>query len=97
MLSHSFEAVPAGGSVHVSTRSDDEMVTIQVEDTGGGISAEDEAYIFDPLFIGREHQTKSDTELAIAQKIIHSHGGELALVRSSETTCFEIRLVVHTD
>ena len=97
VLSHSFEAVPIGGRVEVSTRTDGDVVVLSVQDNGSGISADDEAYIFDPLFIGRDHQTKSDTELAIAQKIIHTHAGELRLVQSDNVTCFEIRLSVYKD
>ncbi|WP_434685389.1 sensor histidine kinase [Pseudanabaena minima] len=58
-------------------------VQIWVEDTGEGISLEDQPHIFKRFSRGNHHQIRgadgSGLGLAIAQSIVHAHGGSIRL------------------
>ena len=54
LLSNALKFTPPGGSVEVAVRPADGRVRLQVSDTGAGISAEDQAHVFEEFFRGRE-------------------------------------------
>ncbi len=77
---NSFQAMKAGGILHVETKQDAEHVSVVFADTGGGISPENITRIFEPYFT-----TKSDGNglgLLIVRRIVRSHGGEVILESS---------------
>jgi two-component system, sporulation sensor kinase E len=77
---NSFQAMKAGGILHVETSQDAEHVSILFADTGGGISSENITRIFEPYFT-----TKSDGNglgLLIVRRIVRAHGGEVILESS---------------
>ena len=69
------------------------IVSMSIEDSGPGISAEEQERIFDPFFT-----TKSEgmgLGLAISSTLVANHGGRLRLVKSdSEGSIFELALPV---
>jgi signal transduction histidine kinase len=69
------------------------IVLMSVEDSGPGISTEDQERIFDPFFT-----TKSDgmgLGLAISSSLVANHGGKLRLVKSdSDGSIFELAMPV---
>src|SRR5207248_799967 len=72
---HAREAMPAGGSLRVTTRVTRGAVEIEVRDTGPGIPPDRLARIFDPFFTTKERGT--GLGLAMAQEIAQEHGGQL--------------------
>ncbi len=68
-----------GGRVAVSTRADGESVTVNVSDTGIGISKEDLPYVFERFYKADKARTKggSGLGLAIAKHTIQAHGGNI--------------------
>jgi two-component system phosphate regulon sensor histidine kinase PhoR len=68
-----------GGSVTISTVSDDKTVTLQVIDTGIGISKEDLPHIFERFYKADKSRTNSGSGLglAIAKHTIETHGGKI--------------------
>lgn len=72
---NAFDAVPAGGTVFFRTSQNEKTVTIEVEDTGGGIAPDAFERIFDPFFTTKEKG--SGLGLSIAQKIANQHDGKL--------------------
>jgi signal transduction histidine kinase len=77
---NSFQAMKAGGILHVETKQDAEHVSVVFADTGGGISPENITRIFEPYFT-----TKSDGNglgLLIVRRIVRAHGGEMILESS---------------
>lgn len=85
------DAVPTGGKITVMTRTVPGAIEITVADTGPGIPAEHLPRLFDPFFTTKPHGT--GLGLAIVQRIIHDHGGTVAVVSPRlPGTVFTIRL-----
>lgn len=66
---------PQGGEVKVRTRKVEEGITIDVIDTGSGISPEDLPRIFDPFYTTKDRGT--GLGLAVSNKIVEIHHGHL--------------------
>ncbi|HEY4886390.1 MAG TPA: ATP-binding protein [Myxococcales bacterium] len=75
LLRNAREAMPSGGSLHLATRSDEGLVSLEIQDTGQGISPERMERIFDPFFTTKARGT--GLGLAMAQEIAQEHGGQL--------------------
>jgi two-component system NtrC family sensor kinase len=87
------EAMPAGGSLRVSTRGGEGLVTVEVRDTGNGIPRERLQRIFDPFFTTKERGT--GLGLAMSQEIAQEHGGLLSCESEpGRGTAFTLRLPV---
>lgn len=81
LLSNAVKFTPPGGSVSISSRTREESIEIAVEDTGIGISFEEQKAIFDEF-----HQASTTTKgvregtglgLAITRRLVEKHGGEV--------------------
>ena len=72
---------PAGGSVTLRlTVAPDGWATIQVEDTGPGIPAQDLPRIFERFYRGEQSATRlpgTGIGLAVARECVELHGGEI--------------------
>jgi two-component system sensor histidine kinase HydH len=71
------QAMKAGGDLTVEVFTRENKLTFQISDTGDGISAEDQANIFNPYFTTKKKG--AGLGLAIAFKIIESHGGSIKI------------------
>ena len=100
LVSNAIKFTPAGGHVEVSVRSDAVNITIEVADSGMGISAEEQKRIFQ-----RFYRTAAATEqaiigsglgLAISKAIVDAHGGTIE-VESAEGlgTTFRVTIPAH--
>jgi two-component system, OmpR family, sensor kinase len=91
---------PEGGSVQLQLRPRPQarQLCIRVLDNGPGVAPEELASIFQPFF--RSSNTRNDTDghglgLAIAQHVVHAHGGDItASNRPEGGLCVEIVLPV---
>jgi signal transduction histidine kinase len=80
-----------GGNLSIRIMPDDDMVRIEVADTGRGIPRENLAKIFEPYFSTKE--TGTGLGLAIVQKIVDLHNGTIGVSSAEgEGTRFTIRL-----
>lgn len=87
------EAMPEGGRLRVKTGVDQisDQVVISFGDTGGGMPAEELAYVFEPFYSTRDKP--GGLGLAVSYSIVEKHGGTMEV--SSEEgagTVFSIRL-----
>jgi signal transduction histidine kinase len=73
------QAMPAGGTLKVQIRYDDDarLVLVQVHDSGPGISEADLKRVFDPFFTTRAKGT--GLGLSITRRIIETHGGTISI------------------
>lgn len=93
LLRNAIEAMPDGGTVTVLTRADVTHWTLELIDTGCGISQELQSQVFDAFFTTRKGGT--GIGLALVRGIIERHGGEIALESSEgKGTRFRVRMPV---
>ncbi|MDQ3321839.1 MAG: ATP-binding protein [Acidobacteriota bacterium] len=80
-----------GGNLDVKIAPENDFVTIEIIDTGKGISEESLAKIFEPYFSTKE--TGTGLGLAIVQKIVDAHNGTIAVEsKLDEGTKFVVKL-----
>jgi two-component system nitrogen regulation sensor histidine kinase NtrY len=77
LLDNAVAALAEAGEIKVSLnlRKEDNMVLLEVEDNGPGVSEEDKLRLFEPYFSTKK--TGTGLGLAIASTIIADHGGYL--------------------
>jgi signal transduction histidine kinase len=76
LLSNAVKFTPAGGRVDVVAATRNGTVEVAVSDTGPGISAEDQALIFDEFWSGRSTEG-TGLGLPLSRRFIELHGGRL--------------------
>ncbi|PLY04699.1 MAG: two-component sensor histidine kinase [Desulfuromonas sp.] len=99
MFINAGQAMPNGGTLSISTALDDNenVICIQVADTGSGISKENLERIFDPFF-STKSQKGFGLGLSVSYGIIRNHGGRVDVQSvEGEGTCFTILLPVEGD
>jgi signal transduction histidine kinase len=86
------EAMPQGGELTVRTTRRDEVVQLQVSDTGHGMSEEEIGRLFKPFYGGRGGKGLG-LGLWISHNIIEGHGGRIEVESQlGEGTTFTISL-----
>lgn len=93
LVVNAIQAMPAGGTLTVSTRRDDPDVILTVEDTGSGMDDQVLRQIFIPFFTTKQVGQGTGLGLSVVHGIVTSHGGTVQ-VRSQigHGSCFEVRL-----
>ena len=78
IIKNAFQAMKSEGILRIRTERDDHFVSISFADTGGGISPDHMASIFQPYFTTKANG--SGLGLLIVRRIVRAHGGEIDLV-----------------
>lgn len=76
LIDNALDAMPGGGSLHISAESDDTAVMVSVEDSGPGISPQVRPRLFQP-FATAGKKNGVGLGLALSQQAVLDHGGEL--------------------
>jgi signal transduction histidine kinase len=97
LLFNALDAMPQGGVVTFSTRSDGDRVACMVADTGVGMSEAVRQRCFEPFFTTKvEHGT--GLGLSIVYGIVSRHGGDIeAWSRPGEGSRFTVRLPIGAE
>jgi signal transduction histidine kinase len=90
LVLNALQAMPGGGSLGVSVRSDGERAVIEVSDTGRGIPDSVRARLFEPFVSSREGGT--GLGLAISKQIVEEHAGSIGFESSPGRTVFRVEL-----
>lgn len=77
IVKNASEAMKQGGLLKIRTGADAEWVAVTFADTGGGMTQEAMARVFEPYFTTKKGG--SGLGLMITQRIIRAHGGEVVL------------------
>jgi signal transduction histidine kinase len=92
LLANALEAMPAGGSIHISTIATECSVVIRVLDTGPGIAPEIRDRLFQPFVTARKPNGWG-LGLSQSRQVVIEHGGEMWLERPScRGSCFAFSL-----
>lgn len=93
MILNAKDAMPGGGSLDISTESDENTVTVIFKDTGIGIDPDHLSKIFDPFFTTKQIGKGTGLGLAVSYGIIQDHGGRINVTSMpGEGTEFHITL-----
>lgn len=87
---NALQAMPNGGTLVFRTTHKKATVTIEVEDTGGGILPNVIGRVFDPFFTTKDKG--SGLGLSVAHKIVAQHEGTLAAENTALGTVFCLTL-----
>ncbi len=90
LINNAVQALDGQGEIDVTMSVDSELVTIQVRDSGHGISNEHLQKIFEPMFTTKK--TGTGLGLVICKSIVEQHGGSISV--SNKPTTFTIKLPV---
>jgi signal transduction histidine kinase len=83
----------AGGRLRITVRTGDAGLGIEVADTGRGMAPEVLPHIFTPFYSTKETGQGVGLGLAIAQRVVHSLGGEITATSApGEGSTFTVRL-----
>lgn len=96
LIDNAVRYTQAGGQVTIATHSENSARTIEIIDTGRGISAEDQQRIFDPFYrVLGSGETGSGLGLAIVRKTLSKFGAstELLSPNASDGTGTTVRLI----
>jgi signal transduction histidine kinase len=99
LVSNAIKFTPANGAVTVRLRGDGEEATLEVSDTGMGISSEDQAHLFNRFYRTDDAEKLAipgiGLGLSICKAIVDGHGGSIAIESEEGAgTTFRVRLPV---
>lgn len=84
LLSNAVKYSPRGGTIYIHGRSQNEQLTLDVADTGQGISQDERTAIFDAFYSGRAptagHLKGTGIGLSVVNEFVHAHGGSVEIV-----------------
>lgn len=97
LIDNAVKFTQQGGEIFISMESDDEYVTVSIENTGKGIASEDIEHVFERFYKGDKSRSldakSAGLGLFIVKNIVKMHDGEISV--SSETdkrTKFTVKL-----
>jgi signal transduction histidine kinase len=69
--------MPEGGTLTMRTRQSGDRITVEIADTGTGLTPEECERLFTPYYTSKAHGT--GLGLAIVQSIVSDHGGRISV------------------
>jgi len=97
LVTNAVRHTPAGGRVTVSSRTEGAAHVIDVADTGPGLSAAEQALVFERFWRAEKSRSRqtggSGLGLAIVRKVAEAHGGSASVTsRPGAGATFTLRL-----
>jgi len=93
LVNNACDAMPRGGSLRLSTRSDADAVEVVVEDTGTGIAEADLPHIFEAFYTTKPGVAGIGLGLFVSEGIIRGHRGRLSVESApGQGSRFTVRL-----
>lgn len=91
LLKNALEAIQDGDAIRIEITSDDQDVSVIIQDTGLGMSEDQLAHLFEPYRTSKEKGT--GLGLMVSKRIVSDHGGTIAATSvRNEGTTFAVRL-----
>jgi PAS domain S-box-containing protein len=83
LLTNAHKYTPRGGTIRIAAARDGAMARVEVQDSGVGLTPDEQAQIFTKFFRARNRATQeaggTGLGLAITQSLVEMHGGEITL------------------
>jgi two-component system phosphate regulon sensor histidine kinase PhoR len=83
LVDNAIKFTSAGGTVTIRTRADEQAVLVEVEDTGIGIAAEDQARIFERFYRADKARSRdiggTGLGLSIVKHLVQAFGGDVSV------------------
>ena len=93
LLNNALDALHGVGVIRIRTFRQGHWVVAQIEDSGGGITEEDQARVFDPFFTTKPPGHGTGLGLSVSHNIVVvKHSGEISVTSQPGSTVFEVRL-----
>jgi signal transduction histidine kinase len=91
LILNAMDAMPGGGVLMLRTSDADEVVELEVSDTGTGLTPQECGRLFTPYYTTKQHGT--GLGLAVVQSVVSDHGGRIWVESEAGVgTSFHIRL-----
>lgn len=88
LLDNAYKYTPAGGSLSVRAYPEGDYVRVDVQDTGIGLSTEEQAHIFTRFYRARNRIVRevggTGLGLSIARSLVEMHGGKIIVSSSPD-------------
>ncbi len=79
LLNNSMDALPGGGVIEISARSEGERLHIEVRDNGSGIDPQDIDRVFEPFFTTKPPGKGTGLGLSVCYGVVRSWGGAISV------------------
>ncbi len=94
IINNAQDAMPGGGTLHLTSRREDHSICFTLTDSGGGIPDEIREKIFD-AFVTAGKKKGTGLGLAITKRIIDQHGGTIEVEsEKGKGTTFVVRIPI---
>jgi len=95
LIHNAIQAMEQNGILTITTRNENDFITIKIADTGCGIEPDIKHRIFEPFFTTKKQGEGSGLGLDIVKKIIEKHNGTITVESElGKGTEFTIRLPI---
>ena len=95
LLNAAESTAETGGSLTISTDTKDDIVSVTIQDTGIGISLENQKEMFTPFFSTKQEVTGTGLGLSVSYGIVQSHQGDIKVSSSpGQGTTFLVTLPI---
>lgn len=96
LIINAAHAIPERGEITLSTSTEGEWVSIEVRDTGMGMSEEVQRRIFEPFFTTKPVGMGTGLGLSLSFSIVQKHGGRIEVESSPGVgTTFRVWIPIH--
>ncbi|MEM7182422.1 MAG: ATP-binding protein [Spirochaetota bacterium] len=92
LIQNAIHAIGEKGKITISTSHDTKFVSIDIHDTGKGMSQKIINRIWDPFFTTKDQGQGSGLGLGIVKGIIEKHKGNISVTSEPQNTTFTVKL-----